>query len=82
MRKIVFVALSYLSISGCTDSDGAKRALIQSGYSDIKITGYNLFSCDEKDFYSTGFKAKGPTGENSEGTVCSGFFKGHTIRFN
>lgn len=81
MKKFIVIAAAVL-ISGCSDSTGAKRALEQSGYSDIQTTGYSFFGCDKNDAYHTGFIAKGPTGKPVEGVVCSGVFKGSTVRLD
>lgn len=68
--------------TGCTKSGETIRVLEQSGYSNIEITGWRPFAKSEDDFYSTGFRAKAPNGETVTGTVCSGFFKGNTIRLD
>lgn len=81
MKQLTILA-ALLALAACTDSDGARKALEGAGYSDIKMTGYNAFSCSEDDQYKTGFIAKGPTGKPVSGTVCSGVFKGSTIRTN
>lgn len=76
------VMISCTVISGCTDPDNARRILLQNGYTDIKITGYNIYSCSEDDSVHTGFSAKSPNGTIVEGTVCGGLlFKNSTIRF-
>ena len=48
---------------------------------DVTITGWNPLACGEDDTYATGFIAIDPQGKVVEGTVCSGVFKGATIRF-
>lgn len=75
------VCLGTALLSGCTSYDDAVEALVSAGYSDIEITGYNVFSCGNDDLFHTGFVAKNPMGKIVEGTVCSGVFKGSTIRF-
>lgn len=70
------------TLSGCTNSSDAHRALESSGYTDVRITGYDFFACSEDDFFHTGFAAKNPNGVEVQGTVCSGLlFKNATIRF-
>lgn len=82
MKKILIVLAAVIMISGCTDADNAHRILENNGYSNIQITGYNLFGCSEDDFQHTGFTATGPTGKTVSGTVCSGIlFKNSTVRF-
>ena len=79
MKKLILIA-AIAFLAGCTQPDTAIRALSASGYTQIQITGYNFFGCDEKDSFHTGFTAKGATGQTVEGVVCGGFFKGATIR--
>jgi hypothetical protein len=78
--KKVFVIVASLVLSACTNGDGAVRALEGAGYTNIKITGYRLTGCHDDDTFRTGFKATGPTGKPVTGVVCSGIFKGSTIR--
>ncbi len=79
MNKLIVLATIFL-LAGCTQPEKATRALEAAGYTQIDITGYNFFGCDEKDSFHTGFTAKGSTGAPIEGVVCGGFFKGATIR--
>ena len=76
----VLIALIVVGSAGCEDEEGAAKALEKAGYTNIETTGYTFFGCDKNDFYRTTFKAVGPTGIEVEGVVCSGFFKGNTIR--
>lgn len=78
--RIIIGVLSVVVLAGCTASDEAVRALSGAGYAKIEVTGYRFFGCDEKDTFSTGFKAVGPTGQPVSGVVCSGLLKGATIR--
>ena len=72
-----------LMLAGCTSQDDARRALEGAGYTDIQLGGYAWLMCDSKsDTFATEFTAKGPTGRAISGAVCSGFFKGSTIRTN
>ncbi len=80
MKKILLVVAVLLS--GCTSSSEAMRALESTGYSNINITGYRFFLCDDKDTFSTGFEATGQNGRRVSGAVCSGFLKGATIRLD
>jgi hypothetical protein len=81
MKGIISV-LMVVVLAGCSDAPTAKRALEGAGYTDITITGWNMFGCDKHDTFSTGFVAKGPTGVRVSGVVCSGLLKGATIRTN
>lgn len=77
---ILLVLYLVLAPVACTAPSSAKKALTAAGYSNIKTTGYEYFSCDEKDAFHTGFTAVGPTGIPVKGVVCEGWFKGATIR--
>jgi len=83
MNKYLTLGILALILTGCTDSNVATKALKGAGYTDVKLTGYSWFACSKDDTYHTGFIAKGPTGIEVEGTVCSGLlFKNATIRSN
>jgi hypothetical protein len=69
-------------LSGCTSEPEAERALSGAGYNNITMTGYRFFLCDERDSWSTGFKATGPSGQRVTGAVCSGVMKGATVRLD
>jgi len=81
MKRIVLI-LAITALAGCTDEPAARKALNASGFTDIKITGYSFFGCDKHDTFSTGFEARGPSGQFVTGVVCSGWMKGATIRFD
>lgn len=84
LKRSVFALslLIALLCAGCTDSDGAINALENEGFTEIRITGYNVFACSEDDFYHTSFSAKNSNGKTVTGTVCAGMFlKGSTIRY-
>ena len=80
--KVCTILSVVLVMSGCSNPDKATQVLKKQGYTEIHITGYSLFACSEDDFYSTGFEAKSVTGEFVTGAVCSGFFKGNTVRLD
>jgi hypothetical protein len=82
MKKIMIAALLIL-LTACSDGDAAMHALRGAGYTNVEITGFKFFGCGKDDTFTTGFDAKGPTGEHVSGVVCSGFglfSKGATIR--
>ena len=64
-----------------TIKNTANKTLESAGFTDVTITGWNPLACGEDDTYATGFTAINPQGKVVEGTVCSGVFKGATIRF-
>lgn len=79
--KVGIALVAAMFLAGCSDPKGAEKALTGAGYTEIRTTGYNWFSCSKDDSYSTGFEAKGPTGVPVKGAVCSGLlFKNSTIR--
>ena len=71
-----------LFLAGCSDHNTAVRVLTDQGYTDVQTTGYAMFTCGEHDTASTGFVATSPAGKRVTGAVCSGWFKGATIRFD
>lgn len=83
MKRLLVLATLALGLAGCTDGDGAKKALEQAGYTNVEVGGYDMWACGEDDTYATKFKAVGPTGIRVSGTVCAGmFFKSKTIRLD
>jgi len=82
MKHKIFFLLAFLMAAGCTDQPKATKVLQDNGYTDVQITGYSPFACSDSDTFSTGFRAKSPSGVVVSGTVCSGFLKGATIRFD
>ena len=81
MKKL-FILIAAVALSACSQSDRATSALKDAGYTNIQTTGYAWFACSEKDTFATGFEAVGPTGRKVSGAVCSGVFKGQTIRLD
>lgn len=83
-QTILVIGLMILAVAinwkACTSPSTATRVLTESGYTQIEITGHAWFACDEKDTFATAFKAKGPTGQQVSGAVCSGIFKNNTVR--
>lgn len=81
MKKLLLIFLIALTLSACTDENGSKRVLESNGYKNVQTTGYNFFACSDSDTFATGFIAESPNGQTVSGTVCKGFLKGSTIRF-
>lgn len=75
-----FALLALLTLAACTDSDGAKKAAEEMGFTDVATTGYRWFGCGDENFH-TGFVAKRGALDVS-GVVCSGWFKGSTVRLD
>jgi hypothetical protein len=83
MKKLTlpaFLILLTILSTGCTRPDHSYQVLQAQGYSNISITGYAWFGCSEDDWFKTKFVATGPTGTQVNGVVCSGLFKGSTVR--
>lgn len=69
--------------SSIQENDSSVARILQaSGYRDVHLTGYRMFSCSDDDFFRVGFTAVSPTGQPISGAVCRGVFKGHTIRLD
>lgn len=70
-------------LQACTDtSDQNVRLLESMGMSQVKLGGYGWFACSQDDTYSTKFEAVGANGQPVSGTLCGGFLKGTTVRFD
>jgi hypothetical protein len=85
MKKLIMVALAFgVMCSACTDERGAKKAAEDMGFSDVQVGGYPWFfdSCSDSDTFKTKFKAVNVHGQPVSGTVCSGWFKGKTVRLD
>lgn len=80
MRRLALLVAA-LTLAGCTDPDGARRALADAGFTDVKIGGYAAFMCGKDDLYATSFEAVNPLGRTVRGAVCGAPFKGSTVRF-
>jgi hypothetical protein len=80
-----YIAVLLLFLTSCftnpEDFETGKRQLENQGYTEVYSTGYDNWCCDNKDNYSEGFHAKDRFGRPVEGCICSGNFKGVTIRF-
>lgn len=80
MKKILLIAI-IVGLCSCTNPSESRRALENSGYSDIETGGFAPLSCGKDDFYSTKFRAKNIKGQTVKGVVCGAPLKGYTIRF-
>lgn len=83
MRKVLFAGVVAFSLfaSGCTVApDEARGAISAMGFTNIELGGYAPFSCGRDDVFARSFTATGADGSRVEGVVCSGFFKGATVR--
>lgn len=83
MIRFLGVAIAFViaatTLSGCTQPDQAIQVLTRDGYTEIYIEGYDWFGCSEDDTFRTKFSAI-KNGQKVQGVVCSGYFKGSTVR--
>ena len=70
MKKILPLLIT-LPLLGCADADDARALLVEAGYTDISLTGYNALACSGDDYFHFGFTATNPQGETVKGTICS-----------
>ena len=82
MKRIFMMVAVIAVLAGCSSKTDAEKALTSAGYTDIVTDGYSMFGCSDDDSFKTKFTANGPTGVKTTGVVCSGWFKGATIRTN
>jgi hypothetical protein len=79
---IILFFVILIANGGAIDPDNTKRVLSEQGYTEIEITGWRPWMKSKSDTFSTGFKAKSPSGHIVTGAVTSGFLKGNTIRLD
>lgn len=87
MKKTIYsfglLALLAVTLSSCgVDPKSATRALETQGMKDVKIEGYAFFGCGKEDTFHSNFSAIGANGTLVTGTVCQGWLKGTTVRFD
>lgn len=81
MKKILIALAVVASLTACSSRKDAEHALTSAGFTNIETHGYAFYGCGEKDEFKTKFTATNPQGKRVSGVVCSGWFKGGTIRF-
>ena len=79
-QLIAIVALCFL-LASCDGKTTSTTILEEQGYTNVEITGYNLFACSQDDMYRLNFTAISPNKTPVRGVVCSAPLKGYTIRF-
>ena len=80
--KTILLVMVLATLVACTSSTETVRAVESLGLTEVKPTGYRFWGCGEDDSFHTGFEATNPQGKVVTGTVCSGWFKGATVRFD
>jgi len=78
----VVAAFPFVAPVACTSPERATQTLLAQGYTQVETTGYAYFDCGRDDIFATGFEATAPSGQRVEGAVCSGLFKGNTVRLD
>lgn len=82
--SFAFIALLCVLAATCSSCDvdpvRYRKTLEASGFSDVKLTGWQWFVCGD-DTLNTGFEATNPKGQRVSGVVCCGYAKNCTVRF-
>lgn len=83
MFKSVIVVAAMVALSGCgVNPQNASRALEAQGLTQVQIGGWSMFGCGQDDTFKSSFTAIGANGQKVKGTVCSGWLKGVTVRYD
>ena len=85
MKRTIIVAAAALALalalSACTAPNQSREVLLDAGYSNIEVGGYDWFGCSEDDALDLASRRACRLELGSQGVVCAGmFFKGATIR--
>ena len=70
----------FILMSGCAQPQAARVALMEHGFTGVKITGYDRHGCAEDEDFRTGFEAV-LDGVPVKGTVCRVIFSSPVVRF-
>ena len=81
MKTLIAIVLCTILLSSCSGASTSEILLEEQGYTNVEITGFNVFACSEDDMYRYNFTATNPNGKRVKGVVCSAPLKGSTIRF-
>ena len=81
MKTLIAIVLCAILLSSCSGASTSEILLEEQGYTNVEITGFNVFACSEDDLYRYNFTAINPNGKQVKGVVCSAPLKGSTIRF-
>lgn len=80
MRRLAFIAAA-LALAACTvPEDEAALAVEAYGLTDVEFGGADPLACSDQDTFSRSFEAVTVQGRRVRGVVCSGAFKGATVR--
>lgn len=80
--KIGFsIAATAMLLAGCTQPQpDVAEQLSGYGMTNVQTDGYDFFACGRDDTFATRFKAFNSQGMPVSGVLCSGWFKGGTVR--
>lgn len=78
----IFFFLNQLGGGASKEEEKVRSILASQNYTNIQVLGYGWGKCGNGDIYATNFSATAPSGKKITGCVCSGFMKGHTVRFD
>ncbi len=80
MKKMILIAA--ILATGCqvsqSDADKTFRAY---GFTNVQLTGYSFFGCEEDNTFRSNFTATGPTGQPVSGAICCGWVFGCHLKF-
>lgn len=79
MIKRIFI-LSLFLVGCSVSTDKAERSMTQEAISDFSFSGPNPMGCADQDSFSLEFRGT-KNGQEVRGIICSGLFKGATIRY-
>lgn len=82
LGALLLVTFPLYAPVACTAPERAQDTLAAQGYTEVGLTGYAYLACGHDDRFATAFTAIGPSGQRVKGSVCSGFFKGNTVRLD
>lgn len=83
VKKIVLLSILALSLSACgVNHKQGRRALEAQGMTDIHIGSWAIIGCGRDDDFSSYFTAKDANGKEVSGTLCGGWLKGITVRYD
>lgn len=85
MKKLAILAAlaaTTLLASCGVNPDSAKRALEAQGLTKVEIGGHAFWGCAKGENFSSNFTAIGANGKPVSGVICSGVFKGITVRYD
>lgn len=82
MGVLCCAVLAIVFLSGCTADKGKVQYLLEAeGCTETVVGGWSMFGCSEKeDPFVNSFSCV-KNGKRVSGYVCSGWFKGYTIRY-